>query len=212
MHINGKCFLMVRNNKIRLLDIPHVSTRVDLFEANISQNGTIIVAPERVHRDSGHRFAVWATAILKIADFPVQLIIPHTGQAARDVFRFADRSGFGKIVHLLPVEKIIPIGLKIADIALFLQPRCSSTKEISDTIANRPPSPVMLATLSEGIPLIVADTPISRYWFRSGRNALLVKHDNPRQIAQAMMKLIEDESFAKRVGLAGKELSACFAK
>ena len=201
---------MERKSKSKLSKFSDASTQQDSWGFSLPEGETIIVAPEHVHRNSGHRFAVWAAAILKIADFPVQLIIPDTGQAARDVFRFADRGGFGQIVHLLPVEKIIPVGLKIADIALFLQPCFSSVKNADEKIAKVRFPPVMLSALSEGIPLVLPDTPMSRYWFRDGQNALLVKVDNPRHIAQAMMKLIEDKSFAKRIGLAGKELSACF--
>ena len=203
---------MERNSKSKLSELSDASIQQDLCGFSLPEGETIIVAPERVYRNSGHRFAVWATAILKIADFPVQLIIPDTGQAARDVFRFADRGGFGQIVHLLPVEKIVPVGLKIADIALFLQPCSSPVKNADEKVAKVRFPPVMLSALSEGIPLVLPDTPMSRYWFRDGQNALLVKADNPRNIAQAMMKLIEDKAFAKRIGLAGKELSASFAK
>lgn len=186
-----------------------------LSRLDLPAGGTIIVAPERVHRHSGHRFAVWAAAILRIADFPVYLAIPETGRAAREVWGFADAAGFGEMVRIVPPEKMIPDVLKLADVALFLQPLPMPPlgRPADGTVSTRRSIPVaMLAALSEGVPLVVADTPLSRQWFEDGRSALLVKHDEPRQIARALMKLIEDEALARELARAAGELAAGFSE
>ncbi len=159
-------------------DINDISSRPAVRDRlGIAPGDIVIVAAGRVHRQSGHRFAVWAVSILKIADLPVCLIIQDTGRGARDVAEFAGMTGFAEQIILAGAEWPISDLLAAADIALFLDP-------------DDPPSSAMPARL----PIVAADTPTARNRPANGKNVLLVRPDRPRQIAQALLKIIEDIS------------------
>ncbi len=153
----------------------------------IAPGETVIVAPGRVHRTSGHRFAVWAASILKMAEVSVHLIIPegsygqHTGQYARNVVEFARMTGFAEKVTLAGPEWSTSDLLSAADIAIFL--------DTDDT-----PGSLLSEAISDGLPVIVCDTPETRNRYANEKNVLLVRHDKPREIARALMKIIEDKT------------------
>ena len=146
----------------------------------IAPDETVIVAPGRVHRTSGHRFAVWSASILKMAEVPVHLIIQHTGQYAMGVAEFARMIGFDDKVTLAGAEWSGPDLLAAADIAMFLDADDTSGGLLSEAI-------------STGLPVIVCDTPETRNRFAHEKNVFLVRNDKPRENAQALMKIIEDK-------------------
>ena len=146
----------------------------------IAPGETVIVAPGRVHRTSGHRFAVWSASILKMAEAPVHLIIQHTGQYARDVVEFARMIGFAEKITLAGPEWTLQDLLAAADIAMFLACSDTSSGSLSEAI-------------STGLPVIVCDTPETRDRFANEKTVFLVRNDKPREIARALMKIIEDK-------------------
>ncbi len=171
-------------------DAIDVSRRLVLRERlGIATNEVVIVAPGMVHRRSGHRFAAWATAILKITELPVRLVIRHTGRAARDVSAFAKSTGFEDMVVLAGDDWSETDLLATADIAVFL-----------DMDAAPPADPAM----ASGLPVIAGDTASNRNRLTDGLNALLVRPDRPREIARALLRLIEDKALAQRLGAAAK--------
>ncbi len=141
----------------------------------IAPGEIVIVAPGRVSRISGHRFAVWACSILKIADLPVRLIIQNTGRYARNIAEFARMTGFGKQLILAGAEWSVSDFLSAADVALLPNPDDLPTE-----------------AMPAGLPIVAADTPETRNRFANEKNALLERPDNPRQIARALLKIIED--------------------
>jgi len=176
---------MSRSNRTSIMvappDINDTSNRTAVRDRlGIATGDIAIAAPGRVHRLSGHRFAAWAASILKIADLPVRLIIQDTGRSARDVAEFAGMTGFAEQVILTGAEWSVSDLLSAADIALFLDP-------------DAPPESAMPA----GLPVVAADTPLkvtpaAPNRSVSGKNPLLVHSNRPREIAQTLMKIIED--------------------
>ena len=140
----------------------------------ISPEEFVIAATGRVHRKSGHRFAVWAVSILKIANLPVRIVIHDTGQEARNVAEFADITGFAEQVVLAGPEWSLCEILSAADAAVFLDP-------------NAPPPPKIPPMLA-----IVADVRhCGQAGIKNSPKVLTVRADRPREIAQAIMKIIE---------------------
>ncbi|MDY7011338.1 MAG: hypothetical protein SVV80_11400 [Planctomycetota bacterium] len=176
---------MNRSNRISIMvapsDINDSSNRTSIRDRlGIATGDIAIAAPGRVHRLSGHRFAVWAVSILKIADFPVRLIIQDTGSSVRDVVEFADMTGFTEQVILAGTEWSVSDLLSAADIALFPDP-------------DAPPE----STMPAGLPVVAADTsgrmtPPDHNRSVTGKNTMPVRADRPREIAQTLMKIIED--------------------
>ena len=167
--------MVVSTNTNNALGQSRIRERLEL-----APDETVIVAPGCVHRTSGHRFAVWSASILKMAEVPVHLIIQHTGQYARNVAEFARMTGFAENVTLAGAEWSLPDLLATADIAMFLA--CSDTS--NDSLSE---------AISTGLPVIVCDTPETRGRFADEKNVFLVRNDKPREIARALMKIIEDK-------------------
>ena len=177
-------------------DINDTTSRTTVRDRlGIAPGEIVIVAPGRVHRLSGHRFAVWAASILKIAEMPVRLIIQDTGRYARNVAEFARMTGFAEQLILAGTEWPLSDLLSAADIALFLNTDgmllCSrpfsgwhGQAQRSGAWPCRKPATANLPLRSR---LTVPPTV-------NGKNTLLVRPDNPRQIAQAMLKIIEEKS------------------
>ena len=171
-------------------DINDISSRTAVRDRlGIAPGDIAIASPGQVHRLSGHRFAVWAVSILKIADLPVRLIIQDIGPSARGVVEFAGMTGFAEQVILAGPEWSVSDLLSAADIALFLDP---------DALPS--------AKMPAGLPVVAADTPrkghpkgtaSSQNRSVNGKNALLVRPDHPRQIAQVLLKIIENISPAE---------------
>jgi hypothetical protein len=153
----------------------------------LADHEVAIAAPGPVHRRSGHRMAVWATAILAVAEMPVRLVIRDTGRAARNVVNFARQGGFAGQVILAGADVQLPEMLAAADVAVFL--------------GTDPPPPVHLASaMAAGLPIVPADIPAARDWLCFHDNALPAPPGQPRAIARAMMRLIEDGELASRLG------------
>ena len=158
-------------------DINDTSSRTAVRDRlGITPGDIVIVAAGHVHRLSGHRFAVWAASILEIAKMPVRLIIQDSGRYARDVAEFAEMTGFGERIILAGAEWLVSDLLSAADIALLLDP---------DDLPSE--------AIPAGLGIVAADTPETRNRFANEKNVLLVRPDRPRQIARALLKIIEEK-------------------
>lgn len=151
-----------------------------------------IAAPGEVRRGSGHRLAVWATAILAAAELPVRLILQHTGAAAWALAEFARDAGFAREVIL--ADASIPEVLGAADAAAFLDP--GALPALSAAMA-----------MYAGVPIVAGDTPPAREWLAEGPRALLVPPDNARAVAAALMQLIEGPPLAAELAGAARSFA-----
>jgi glycosyltransferase involved in cell wall biosynthesis len=153
----------------------------------LAEEEVAIAAPGAPGQRSGHRLAVWATAILAVAEAPVRVVIQETGQAARKVAKFARQAGFAEQTILAAPQVSLPEILAAADVAVFLAP---------DGMP-----PVHLASaMSAGLPIVAAETSAAGQWLTFGRNALPAAPEDPRDIARALLRLIEDRELAGRLG------------
>ena len=162
-------------------------------QLGIAAGDVAIVAPGVVRRRSGHRLAVWAAGILAVAELPVRLIIQHTGRGARDVAAFARDTGSAGQTILADVS--LPEALAAADIAVFLG---------RDFL----PPALAASAMFAGLPIVASDTAGAREWLIHGENALLVRANQPRATARALMRLIQDKALAAELANA----SRAFAK
>ncbi len=111
------------------------------------------------------------------------MIIPEgsSRQYARGVVEFARMTGAADKVTLAGPEWTLQDLLAAADIAMFLDTDNTSSGLLSEAI-------------STGLPVIVCDTPETRNRFADEKNVFLVRYDKPREIARALMKIIEDKT------------------
>ncbi len=152
-----------------------------------------IVAPGEAHRRNGHKLAVWAVAILAVADLPVRLILQQTGRAAREVFQFAAEAGFSRQVVLS--DAALPEVLAAGDAAAFLGP-------------DLPPAFSAASAMAARLPIVAAETAAAREWLTHGQNALLVPPEQARAAAKALMRLIGDRKLASRLRRSARTFAA----
>jgi len=152
-----------------------------------------IVAPGQVHRLSGHRQAVWAAAILTVAELPVRLIVQHAGPGARAVAAFSREAGFERLTILadLPVPDVLAAADVVALVGL-------------DAL----PPVVTAAAMGAGLPIVASDVPPAGAWLGETNAAVLVPPDRPRAVARAILRLIEDSALARRLGAAARSAAS----
>ena len=167
------------------------ATREDIRESlGLTESEVVIAAPGGPDAGSGHRLAVWAVAILTEAAFPVRLLIEATGPGAREVMRFAREAGFGK--QVLAVGGDVPLAdmLAASDLALLLR-------------GDRVDPITAAAVVSAGLAAVISAGAGGE---RFAEDAVLrADAANPRAIAQAMMKFIEDVDLAARLSAAARK-------
>jgi glycosyltransferase involved in cell wall biosynthesis len=157
----------------------HLSQRRQLREqAGLAQQDFILAAPATSSRTSGHLYAMWSTAILVVAEFPVKLVIQAAG-ASKALTRFAEDSGFSD--RLVATELSSPQLAALADAVLLLD---------EDEL----PAFHAAQALSAQTPIVATDTPSARAVL--GEEGLFVPPRQPRRIAQLLLRLIEEPAFA----------------
>jgi len=150
----------------------------------IAAKEKLVVTPAWAGRTSGHKFGIWSSAILSVAEFPLRLAFRGDAPAERAAMGFARDAGFAELLRLAE----LPLGqlLAAADLALFLNQ------------ADLPPQPIV-ATMLSGVPIVGPDTASARSWLENEQTALLVDPRKPRAIAQALMRLLEHPELSDRL-------------
>ena len=69
----------------------------------------------------------------------------------------------------------------------------------------------MLEGMAAGLPVIVSDVPVFEELLEDGREGLKVPLANPDALADALVRLLDDECLRKRMGRAGKEKARQFS-
>ena len=161
----------------------------------IAPDEVAILVPGRAHRASGHRYAVWAAAILTVAELPVRLVIQATGAGAREAVRFAREAGFAEqVLHPAPSTPLAEL-VAAADLAVFLG-------------ADAVPGVALATAMLAALPIVAGNVPAATDWLTDGKRALLVRPDGPREIARAVMAIIDDKALARRLGKAAHSFAA----
>jgi glycosyltransferase involved in cell wall biosynthesis len=58
----------------------------------------------------------------------------------------------------------------------------------------------LLEAIATGLPAVVTDVPANLEWIENGRNGFTAKRGNPHEVADALMKLLEDASLCETFG------------
>lgn len=160
--------------------------RLGLGEATFA-----VAAPAPVDGGSNHKLAVWATAVLSVAQYDVRLLIPAWGRAAQAAWRFAQEAGFGD--RVTPVSEVeSPADMLAAADAVAL-------------LHESGPPPVMLATaLLAGRPVVAVRTARAESCLTHEQDALLAE-PTPRGVSHALFRLLDEPALGPRLAQAGAE-------
>lgn len=164
--------------------------RLDLRERlGLESEDVVLAAPQVPHRDSGHRQAIWAAAILAYAGYSYRILMPDAGEASLRELTFASNARGEDLCVLAGPEMSTLDILAAADLAVFLGPDL--------------PPVACLAALSAGLAVIAADSPQAR---RLGLAQMFVPPTKPRPLAKALLDLRDDPQTARDMALRGAEL------
>jgi len=146
-----------------------------------------LLAAGTVRRDSGHRMAVWAADILNVAGVPVRLLVHAAGPALGGLEGFVSRIRFGSRVVFVGPEVPVPELLAAADVVLLLQRRCL-------------PAVLLACAAGAAVPVVAGRQAGQRRGLTDDQDALLVAGDDPRAIAGALLRLVEQPELGARLG------------
>lgn len=163
-------------------------------QLGIAPEHTAILAPGEADRASGHKYAVWAAAILTVAEVPVRLIFQEDQPGIPAATRFADETGFREQLTLAGRNMSLEELAAAANAAVFLG-------------TDQAPLAALATVMAAGLPIVAADISPDG-WLANEVNALLVRPDVPRPISQALMRIIEEEPLAEQLGRQARSFAA----
>jgi hypothetical protein len=150
----------------------------------------IIVAPGEMLPQAGHRYIMWAHAILRQMVEQIYVVLPDSGPAVSRVEFFSGTTGCASEMFL-PRQAPLASGidrsdcLAAADMAVFLPDADCGLVAIGEA---------MMA----GLPIVAARTPDIEEC--TGGEAALLVPAIPREATAAMLKIIDDPKLARRLG------------
>ena len=149
----------------------------------IDESDFLIVAPAEMTRYAGHRYVSWAHAIVRVMNLRPLLLFPGGGPIARHVRFFANTTGFSDEVHFTGDRFAAEDTLSAADAAaLFVERDCGTA--------------TLAAAMAAGLPILASRTPDIAELAPHEQVSLLAEPCDPRQVAAAIARLIEDSSLA----------------
>lgn len=157
----------------------------------ISMQDTLLAAPGELVRDSGHKYAPWAHAILRQIRPDIRLIIPGRGPNLERVRFFVGTTGYGSEVFLTEGRLDEAEVLAASDMALYF-PVCDGGVGS------------LAGAMAAGLPIAASNTPDAAEMAADGRTALLVKPQDPREASAAVLKLLEEPQLARQLAAAAK--------
>jgi glycosyltransferase involved in cell wall biosynthesis len=159
-----------------------------------AQNGEFLMLQvSRFHPEKGQEFLFRALPeIKKRSSRPVKLLLAGTGTYEDEYRRLVKELGIENEVVFLGFRRDAPDLMKAAD--LVVHPATAEAFGLVITEALYLGTPVVASRVG-GIPEIVDD----------GQDGLLVESENPQTLAEAIVRLMEDNDLRTRLAGAGRE-------
>lgn len=181
----------------RIFRIPGSGVDVDKLTPLPEPSGPVTAAfVGRLLEDKGVRALVAAQALLAQEGATLQLVIAGDGDPANpgsipdsEIVQWKQQPNIELLGHVADVRAV----WQRAHIAVLPSRREGLPKSLLEAAAY-------------GRPLVATDVPGCREIARSGVNAILVPADDPRALANALMKLTGDVDLRRRYGEAGRRL------
>ncbi|MEO7027397.1 MAG: glycosyltransferase [Caulobacteraceae bacterium] len=161
------------------------------------KNQVVIGVFDSIDLDEGLADLVRALPAIRMAAPDAAILFCGSGKGAQPLLQLAARLGVAD--HLIIpsgfVRQRTPDYLSAFSVAVF-------PKHRSHTALMAPFE--LQAAMAVGAPIVAVDVPWSRAWIESGSNGILVTPGDVDQIANAIIRLLEDRGAAERLGAAGR--------
>lgn len=167
-------------------------TPIDLqAEFGISEDRITIATVANARRMKGMNYLTTALQLLP-AGLPLQLLFIGRGLDSKANLKEISKSSYAKHVTFAGFRKDVLRLLSAADISLL------------PSVKGEGLSKVLLESMFLARPTIMTSIGGNRHLGVNGETALIVPPRDPKALAEAMQKMLEDESLRKRLGPAGK--------
>ena len=155
----------------------------------IGDGERLIAAMGEMTRPAGHKNASWAHAIARQVLGNARLILAGGGPVERRVEFFAHTTGYDDEVFLTGSRFGQADVLAAADMAVFFCERDCGVAALA-------------GAMSAGLPIAASATPDVAECTLDGAAALLARPSDPMAASAAMLRLLEDDELAERLGAA----------
>ncbi len=167
---------------------------VPAWSADPGHHPPTSVTVSNFHSYKGHRTLLDALALI---DLPLQVRLCGTGSERESMRRHARRIGVGDQVVFVPDPADIGAELKRAQMAIHP----SETEGMSNAI---------LEQMAAGLPIIAAHVGGNPLLVKDGVNGLLVRPDDPLDLASAIRRVAQDPNLRVRMGNESRVMSTRF--
>lgn len=157
----------------------------------------IVLAVGRVIERKGFPVLVRAAERLR---GKARVVVVGGGEDEAKVRREVEKRKVGDVVELvgrLPNEELAEL---YARCAVFCLPAIIDSRGETEGLGV-----VLLEAMSHGKPVVASDLGGIPDAVKDGETGLLIPHDDPDVLAKSLLRVVEDEGFAKRLGEAGRE-------
>lgn len=169
----------------------HASLKAEL---ELREDTPLIATVAILRNKKGHQVLLEAIPRV-LAEFPSAVFIfAGNGPQQQNIERTIREKGLGDRVRLLGLRKDVPAILKSCD--MFVLPTLEEALGTSFIEAMAMEKPVIGCNVG-GVPEVIRD----------GVNGILVKAGDPGDLAQAIIRLLQDPAAARKMGAAGKAIA-----
>ena len=163
----------------------------------LAEDDFLFVAPQEMTRHAGHKHVAWAHAIVREIGCRAKVLLVGDGPARPFVENFADSTGFGhevlRVGYRLPPAEC----LAAADAAAFLAKRDRGVGGLA-------------AAMAAGLPALCTRLAGQMETCPEGEASVGCEPGVPRTAAAGMLKLIEQDGLAERLGGNAKARAEAF--
>jgi glycosyltransferase involved in cell wall biosynthesis len=155
----------------------------------LTEEQRLIVAPGRLTRAAGHKYACWVLAVLRQILDGVRLLIPGDGPVRSSVHYFASTLGYDREIFLAAERFTLQEALAAADLAVFFACGDCGLGALASALAVLPVVALATADVEE--------------MTGGGQAAMLCPVGDVRAASAAVLRLIQDPFAAKALSAAG---------
>lgn len=158
----------------------------------IAADDILLISPAPIVAQAGHKYAIWAHAIVRQIHPHLRLLIPGDGPAMNHVRFFAGTTGYDNEIHLVERRFSRADALAAADIALLMYEDSCGLSALAQT-------------MYAGVPIVAAATPEVTECLVDGESALLAQPGSPRANSARLLQMVDDPELGKRLARSAAE-------
>ncbi len=159
----------------------------------LDSSAEVVVTVGRQTYQKGQRFLLEAAALLAGERPRLKVVVAgKEGPVTPELRRLQSELGLSEIVEFLGNRTDVPEILAAGDVFAF--------PSLYEGIGG-----AVIEAMALGLPVVCSDLAPLREVVESGRSALLVPPEDPRSLASAVNRLLDDPALARRLGARGRE-------